>query len=433
MTVPLSHLTLGTLVEDTNWNDKVDAINLAFTEIGATTGIVQRPQSMRGLYLRTHPDATVAANQILLAKADELVMDDGARLTGWSNIAADITNSGATGLDVGSRAVSTWYEIYAIAKEDGTKSVLLHRSKGYFIDQAQFTNNQDAGINNVAGAQKRAQGFLANAFPINHVDLILRRNNAPTGRIWLTIVSDSAGAPVVSNILATSDKLDASTISTSNQFVRFIFRQPFTPATNTTPYWLVVNVDYGTNATDHIVWRVANTAPYANGTEATYNGSTWLNEALDGAFALYTVTADAAVTMPTGYTKKTQIGYVYNDASNKLRGMFAQDRVVRETVFADVGTFTTTLPTLTDISSFVPPLPVLIEFMGYSSVAGDVIRLSPVPGGYSPTTPDYVNASVNVANIDIPMGWLLTETQAIYAQRNSGTGNAVPRIRCWRW
>src|SRR5690348_665746 len=101
MTVPLSHQTLGALVDDVDWNDKVDAINLAFTEIGATTGIVKRAQSFRGLYLRTHPDADVATTKILLIAADEIVLSDGARLTGWSNLAADLAVSGAGGLDAG--------------------------------------------------------------------------------------------------------------------------------------------------------------------------------------------------------------------------------------------------------------------------------------------------------------------------------------------
>ncbi len=41
---------------------------------------------------------------------------------------ADITVSGAGGLDTGSEAVSTWYHLWAIAKADGTASVILSAS-----------------------------------------------------------------------------------------------------------------------------------------------------------------------------------------------------------------------------------------------------------------------------------------------------------------
>src|SRR3990172_12758616 len=41
---------------------------------------------------------------------------------------ADITVSGANGLDTGSEAANTWYNIFAIAKADGTTASLLSLS-----------------------------------------------------------------------------------------------------------------------------------------------------------------------------------------------------------------------------------------------------------------------------------------------------------------
>lgn len=44
------------------------------------------------------------------------------------NKTADITVSGAGGLDTGAEAANTWYHVWAIAKSDGTQSILLSTS-----------------------------------------------------------------------------------------------------------------------------------------------------------------------------------------------------------------------------------------------------------------------------------------------------------------
>lgn len=62
----------------------------------------------------------------------EIVLKDSADLprkfSSWSNALADLTASGAGGLDTGSEASSTWYYVWLIAKEDGTKSQMLSTS-----------------------------------------------------------------------------------------------------------------------------------------------------------------------------------------------------------------------------------------------------------------------------------------------------------------
>jgi len=76
-------------------------------------------QDFRGLHLRTSPNADVANTTVTLIKADAITM---ANTTGvglglsaltetWTNLSAVITSSGAGGLDTGSEAASTWYEI----------------------------------------------------------------------------------------------------------------------------------------------------------------------------------------------------------------------------------------------------------------------------------------------------------------------------------
>lgn len=70
-------------------------------------------------------------NSRIDVSADELVAKN---TTGTSQLlaalsaTADITASGANGLDTGAEAASTWYYLWAIAKEDATKAVLLSAS-----------------------------------------------------------------------------------------------------------------------------------------------------------------------------------------------------------------------------------------------------------------------------------------------------------------
>jgi hypothetical protein len=66
------------------------------------------------------------------AIADFVIVEgpDGSRMNlSAFNRTADITGSGAGGLDTGSEAPSTWYYIWAIAKPDGTRALILSLSK----------------------------------------------------------------------------------------------------------------------------------------------------------------------------------------------------------------------------------------------------------------------------------------------------------------
>src|SRR3989338_7937192 len=107
-----------------------------------TTKTEGRSEDFKGLSLRTSPNADVAATTVVLDHADEIVMDTGNRVATWDDLSAIITTSGAGGLNTGAEAASTWYEIYAIRKSsDGTKNLLLHRAKDYFLDEDQSTSD----------------------------------------------------------------------------------------------------------------------------------------------------------------------------------------------------------------------------------------------------------------------------------------------------
>jgi hypothetical protein len=69
-----------------------------------------------------------ATNATATWTADELVLEDasGNQVAIASfNKTANIATSGAAGLDTGAEASSTWYYVWAIAKADGTQSILL--------------------------------------------------------------------------------------------------------------------------------------------------------------------------------------------------------------------------------------------------------------------------------------------------------------------
>ena len=70
---------------------------------------------------------TTTPNSKVDVTADEVVLQDTykSRTVVSLSCTVDITAAGANGLDTGAEANSTWYYIWAIAKEDGTKAALL--------------------------------------------------------------------------------------------------------------------------------------------------------------------------------------------------------------------------------------------------------------------------------------------------------------------
>ena len=82
----------------------------------------------RGLVVRNN---AANPNHQVDISADEIILQDAAgnpmRVLSL-NTTADITASGAGGLDTGSEAVSTWYHLWVIARADGAKSVIFSTS-----------------------------------------------------------------------------------------------------------------------------------------------------------------------------------------------------------------------------------------------------------------------------------------------------------------
>lgn len=400
-------------------------------------------QNFRGLRLRTHPDQDVAASKVMLVHADEIQVDDGFRYTDWDNLVADITVSGAGGLDTGSEGASRWYEIYAIRKSsDGTKNLLLHRAPDYSSGAA-FTTATDASralrLATGTATDKLAQGVrLSASAPLHFIKVKLIRTGAVSGRIWFSIQADSSGNPS-GTALATTDKIDASKIATSEQQLLLIFRSPTTPSASPTQYHLVLEGDYTRSDTVNIAWRGVAAGGYADGSAKEYNGATWgaASGVGDFNFDAYILQNSTSVTMPTGYDQKCLIGYVYNDSGSNLNPFFECGRRVIPLENVAITGVTSTTMVLTDLSTVLPPVPCSVTWAHENTTADSAGHVGPVPDGLTFTN-EWGNRDGGMSWSLVPianrMGShepVLTEYQATYLSVSAGTG--IFRLGHWEW
>jgi len=324
-------------------------------------------QYFRGLSLQTHPDNDLAPKAVQLLHADAIVMDDGQEVKAWDVLKADITVAGAGGLDTSSEVASTWYEIYAIYNGT-TKNILLHRAKDYFLDE-DSSAGEDAsqGLRSAVdnSTVRVAQGFKVDtAGLLEFVDVKLLKTGAPTGNFWFTIEANSAGVP--SNTpLATSDKYDVSRLTTTATWARLPFRTPASVSA-ATQYHLVMYGDFTVSATDYANWRMDGSAgAYANGSKALYDSdtTTWTTVADDDMmFKVYITRNDTAVTLPSGYTQKAKIGFVYNDSGSNFLPFRQYEHSWRYDPCYINGLAVNELAaagTLYDLRAFIPPLSML--------------------------------------------------------------------------
>jgi hypothetical protein len=452
MTIPLPHQTIGTMIDDVAWNDPIDAINMAFTEIGSTTGIVKRLSQFRGLNLRTHPDPDQAANKVALFGLTGAVMSDGAFYSSITPpLFADISVSGAGGLDTGARVASTWYEIHLIGKSS-TKApadlrLILHRAKRWQVDQSQNNGPVSAALRDVSTRTKLAQSIIpALTGPCEFKDVSVLRLGAPTGNIWLTIETDASGSPSGS-ALATSNKLPVAAMpTTGSPIARFIFPSPATLTAGTT-YHIVMQGDFAISATDCVLWRGDSANSYPSGSAKNYNGSVWgsggVGSVLDFHFTTTSTQNVASVTMPSGYDETCLLGYVYNNSSNILSPFVARDRRVTPMGTGSssllIGSISATIPTLVTLTSLLPPTPTRLTLRfanntttNFNAAAGapDGLSFTGTIGGEVGSVLAYApNTSVGYPRA--PLGSIVSEYQGIYVLVQGGTGEFY--LAEWEW
>ena len=389
-------------------------------------------QSFRGLTLQTSPDADLAAANVFLNHADEIVMQDGVSVSDWNDLTANIAVSGAGGLDTGSEGASRWYSIHAIRKSsDGTKNLLLHRAKSYDLDANYTTTNTSLQWRMAASRTKVAQGIKTTVTGyVPFVDVQLLKNLSPTGNMWLTLEADSGGYPS-GTALATSDKLDVSLIASSAQFVRFIFRIPAS-LTATTQYHIVMQGDYTASDTVNLSWYAHSVGTYAGGQAASFYSGTWAlvgGGGYDFVFKVYVTQNDTALTMPSGYDQYALIGWVYNNSSSNFVFMSAVDRDVSGTQTLIVSGGTATVLTLLDLSAIAPPVASVIDkWQYYQSTSGATTNVSPSIAGINTigwTSDSVLNYSIAVG-VGVP-----TEFQYLYYSVSAGASTI--RVRGYQW
>ena len=295
----------------------------------------------QGLALQTDRDSPDAHKKVEITALEYLVMDDGTISTNasneWTGKVADITVSGAAGLDAGAEEASYWYEIYAIEKEDGTKNLLLHKARRWSDEASTNVITEDAW-QNVASASSNefvSQGFkLSTSGQLRYARVKLQKVGSPAGFIVCAVYSDNAGVP--GSGLSVAHYLDASRLPTSETWVQFNFPHSApTLSASPTQYHLILGTTV--HASNYIQWRMdGSAAPYADGAKATWNGTTWTADTDDDMTLEVGLEVDnASVTMPSGYTKKCLLGWVYNDGSSNFLPFIQRGRTRRTTALTE--------------------------------------------------------------------------------------------------
>ena len=348
---------------NTHIRDNSNALRSEHFSVGAT----------RGLGVRTSYNRTMTT---IRAWADEVVMSDGTRLAFpyASQYSADSGTSGAGGVDTGSIATG-WWEVHAIAKEDGTKNILLHKAPVVSVAEQGTVSSSTENFRDTSTTQKIAQSFTPgsnqNLFAIDVV--LVAIGTVPGSTIYLTLHDNNAGAPAAAELARSSSVSAGSFASTATVTVRFLF--PTRPAlTSGTVYWFTLNGDFAVSATNYLRIYGNAASGYAGGQALRYNGSAWVAPATvaDLYFISTIVGSDVALTMPTGYTKSAKLGYAYYNAGS-YGGFHPFVQRGRYVQYESPSSITTTapaagVPSLTDVSAFAPPhLPVSLTHAVYNN------------------------------------------------------------------
>ena len=397
-----------------------------------------------GLHLRTDPDTATATSKVRLIHADRIILNDGTGIADVGPYTADITASGAGGLDTGSESANHWYEIYVIRKStDGVTNLMLHKanafdggSNGGFAASA---TDGTTALRDASARTKVAQSFqLAAALPgsggtVGYVELKLAKVGSPTGQLWVTLETNSAGNPSGS-AFATSDKIDVSKISATAHTLLVPVRSVTSEMAASTTYHLVAQGDFAITGADYVTIGTKSGNPYANGALNVYNGSAWGSGGTADAYFAVGVLVTYPLTLPSGYDQYQMIGYVYNDGSSNFDPFVAYDRHVQPLDPALImNADAPNNPTIEYMSAYIPPVPVKVSLRCYT--AGTVtMRFGPVPDGYSSGNGPRQGGQVIWYGTDDEgeTGPISTEMQAIYLSTNPANTGSM-HVGAWEW
>ena len=334
--------------------------------------IISGVTSFHNLWIQTHYDISVQKHQLLLRFADEVVMNDGTRVSGWNNLVVDIELSGAGGLDTGVEGASHWYEVYTIGNSsNGQIALMLHRATEVLRDQS-LTTTTDTGITvrKLSGgtATKVAQSFIpALAGPLTSVELEVSKTGSPTGLIWVTLEADSGGFPS-GTPLATSRVMDVSRLPTDKARMRFLFDTNTSVSLSTT-YHIVYQADYTVSDANYTtIWGLASSG-YANGSANEFRVAWFTSVSLGGAADLWfktfvRSTPTTTPTLPPGYDQFALISYVYNNSSSDFKPYVQKNHTIALSYLEDWKAFTavTGLVEAVNLNDTVPPVGCMVKF-----------------------------------------------------------------------
>jgi hypothetical protein len=142
-----------------------------------------------------------------------------------------------------------------------------------------------------AAYRSLAQDFqVASNRKLTYVKVSMKKNGTPTGNIWVKIYTAGA-TPTAGTLVATSDLVDVSTLSTGSvalsTVMLFYFSTP-PDLTANTQYFMVFEGDFAFSTTNYVgLFRNTNTL-YANGQGWVSNAGTWSSPGWDFQFSLYT-------------------------------------------------------------------------------------------------------------------------------------------------
>lgn len=213
-----------------------DGINITLVSVDIAQASIQ------GNYKNLALSST-GANSIVSVSYDALVLFDGANyITDLSASASiDTATTGAGGLDTGALAISTWYSVWRIAKEDGTKSWLISLSSTAPTMPSGYTFKARIGwIRTDSTANKYPLSFKQKGRKVSYVisgnvtgipALILGVQGSPTVPTWVAASVNSAIPPTASTIslILTSNTNSNSMAAPSNSF------GPYSSTTNPPP------------------------------------------------------------------------------------------------------------------------------------------------------------------------------------------------------
>lgn len=328
----------------------------------------------QGLALQTDRDATDALKKVELTACEYLVMDDGTVLRNdngeWTGKTADITIAGAGGLDAGTEESGFWYEIYAVAKEDGTRNLMLRKATGWFTTTNWFVG-EDASqaVRSATSNAFVGQGFqAANSGRVIYADVRVKKVGSPTGNIVAALYANNAGIP--GSALATSHAIDVSNIPTTACDVRFTFPDT-APVLSPSPtvYHVVLGGDWTINGADYIEWRMDGSAgSYPSGSKSVWNGTTWTADADDDMmFAIGLESNANELSRPADYTKQCFLGWVFNDGNGHFVPFLQHGRRRRTTSLlashCSAGALNGSQQIL-GLQTLLPPLEVCTVLMG---------------------------------------------------------------------